>query len=242
MAKTPTLIQLFGYIFFFFSFSFALAQTKDSTDFFQNMTISDTNTTVFDENNEISDTNTAVFDENEVILDAENTIADSTTAAKKTKVHSPKIAGWMSMVPGLGQAYNKKYWKIPVIYVGFGGIGVGIAYFAVEYITFRDEYRRRLNESPPYNSRLLEDYPNISNLNAMKQGYQKNMELLIILAAVGYFFNILDAVVDAHLMGFNVSDDLSLNIVPSIGLNNSHLATTTKIAPTINLTFTLNFK
>jgi len=215
-------------ILLFLPFSFVIAQTQDSTDIDQNITIPDTNII-------INNTDNVVFEDDNMIFTADNVIVD--TAAKKTKNHSPKVAAWMSTaLPGLGQAYNKKYWKMPIIYVGFGGIGVGIAYFAVNYATYRDEYRYRLNNN---GARLKMVDIETVNLNAYKQQYQRNMELLIILSAVGYLFNILDAVVDAHLMGFNVSDDLSLNIMPSIGLNNNPLASANK---SINITFTLNFK
>jgi len=211
---------------------FVSAQTQDSTDIPQNISISDTNII-------ITNTDNVVFEDNNMIFTADSIIVDTVT--KKTKVHSPKKAAWMSAaLPGLGQAYNKKYWKMPVIYVGFGGIGCGIAYFAVEYVAYRDEYRYRLNNDGANLKPRFKDY-GTANLNAEKQSLQRNMELLIILSAVGYLLNILDAAVDGHLMGFNVSDDLSLNIMPSIGLNNSYFASANKIIPTTNITFTLKF-
>jgi TM2 domain-containing membrane protein YozV len=206
---------------FFLPFSFVSAQTQDSTDIPQNNTISDINTVIFDTNN--------------AVLDAE--IVNIDTNTPKTKIHSPKIAGWMSAgVPGLGQIYNKKYWKLPIVYGILGGMGCGIAYFAINYVECRNAYRYRLNHHDS-----VSNFKKLStaNLNAVKQDFQRNMELFIIFTAVAYFFNILDAVVDAHLMYFNVSDDLSLNILPSIGLNN-YLLTNTKLAP--NITFTINFR
>jgi len=219
---------------FLLPFSFATAQTQDSTDISIDVTIPDTNNIIID-----IDTDNQTFEDNNVIIEADKIIIDTSSANKsKTKVHSPKKAAWMSAAfPGLGQAYNKKYWKMPIIYVGFGGIGVGIAYFASNYLTYRDEYRYRLNND---GLRFKLDSLDTPYLNAEKQNFQRNMELMIILTAVGYLFNILDAVVDAHLKGFNVSSDLSLNIVPSIKLNNNPLASTNKLMP--NITFTLNFK
>jgi len=214
------------WILFFSPFSFAFAQTQDSTD--------------ISKNNIILDTNNAVLDTGNAVLEAENMITDS--AKSKTKVHSTKKAAWMSTaLPGLGQAYNKKYWKIPAIYVGLGGAGCAITYFAMEYVQLRDEYRNRLNEKTDLYKAKFENFQT-ENINAMRQDNQRYMELAIIFTAVGYLFNILDAAVDAHLMGFNVSDDLSLNILPSITLNNSLLTYTNKPLPTINITFTLNFK
>jgi hypothetical protein len=217
---------------FFLSFSFATAQTQDSTDVIQNK--------------EITDTNTLIINDENLIFEAENIITDTatadTTSVNKKKGHSPKKAAWMSAaIPGLGQIYNKKYWKLPVVYGVLGGLSFGIYHNYVNYAVYRDEYRNRLNERVDlYNPK----YADISteNINALKQQYQRNMELFIIFTAVGYIFNIIDAAVDAHLKGFNVSNDLSWHILPSIGLNNNLLTSYQNITPTINLTFTLNFK
>ncbi len=170
----------------------------------------------------------------------EKTLVSDTSNNKKTKIHSPKKAAWMSAVlPGLGQGYNKKYWKIPIIYVGFAGTSVGIYYYHKEYKIYRDEYRHRLNEETDLLNPDLAGY-GTSNISAMKQTYQRNMEIFIIVTAVWYLFNIMDAVVDAHLMSFDVSDNLSLNIMPSVGFNNQ-FASFKKMPPTTNITFTFNF-
>ncbi|MDR1459915.1 MAG: DUF5683 domain-containing protein [Bacteroidales bacterium] len=171
------------------------------------------------------------------IQSQEEPITTDTIVDKKNKEHSPKKAGWMSAaLPGLGQAYNKKYWKIPIVYAGFAGTSIGIYYFHSRYKIYRDEYRNRLNEKTDL---LNPDLANMGsdNINAVKQTQQRNMELFIIVTVVWYFFNVLDAVVDAHLMSFNISDDLSLYVAPSIGFD-SHLAMGSKPLTTrITLTF-----
>jgi len=200
------------FLFFLFSHLFASAQTADSSALIQNEMI------------QPNETNTIIVDTNK----------------NKTKVHSPKKAAWMSAaVPGLGQIYNKKYWyiKVPIIYGGFVGLSYGINYNYVFFAKYRDEYRSRLTgHAPSYEP----DFPT-ENINAEKQRYQRNMETFIILTAVWYLVNILDAVVYAHLINFDVSDDLSLNIMPSVGYNNP-MATQNKFIPTTNITFTFNFK
>jgi len=183
------------------------------------------------------DSAASIQDEIVVSNDTNNGLID--TNKNKSKVHSPKKAAWMSAaLPGLGQIYNKKYWyiKVPIIYGGFVGLSYGINYHYIYYAKFRDEYRSRLKDEPwSYRADLQ-----TVNINAEKQRYQRNMETFIIVTVVWYFFNILDAVVYAHLLHFDVSDDLSLNIVPSIGLNTDFL--TSKSVPTPNITFTFNFK
>ncbi|MDR2406807.1 MAG: DUF5683 domain-containing protein, partial [Bacteroidales bacterium] len=149
----------------------------------------------------------------------EKTLDTNTNEHKKIKVHSPKKAGWMSAaLPGLGQGYNKKYWKIPIVYAGFTGSGIGIYYFYNQYKIYRDEYRNRLNEKTDLLDPKLASLGS-DNINAIKQSYQRDMEIFIIVAVVWYFFNILDAVVDAHLMSFDISDDLSVYVAPSIGFD-----------------------
>ena len=160
---------------------------------------------------------------------------------KKDKIHSPKTAGWMSAaLPGLGQIYNKKYWKLPIVYGVLGGLGVGIAWNAVEFTKYRDEYRFRLNNNGNIKDSSLM-YKSTEYVNSERQRYQRNMELFIIITAVCYLANILDAVVDAHLMSFDISDNLSLNITPSFDFS-PQLSSYKKLQKTTNITFTFNLK
>jgi hypothetical protein len=170
----------------------------------------------------------------------EKTLMIDTNNSKRVRIHSPKKAAWMSAaLPGLGQAYNKKYWKIPIVYAGFAGSGIGIYFFYRDYKLYRDEYRNRLNGKTDL---LNPDFAGMGNdqINTIKQGYQRNMELFIMVTVVWYFLNILDAVVDAHLMSFDVSEDLSLYVVPSIGFNRQ-FTSANKLPLTTNFTLTLKF-
>jgi hypothetical protein len=183
------------------------------------------------------DSTAVIQDEITLPSDRDNIIVD--TNKNKTKVHSPKKAAWMSAaLPGLGQIYNKKYWyiKVPIIYGGFVGCAYGININYIYFARYRDEYRNRLKGG----ERSFKPNLPTANINLEKQRYQRNMETFIIVTAVWYLFNILDAVVYTHLLHFDVSDDLSMNIMPSIELNNNPL--TSKSVPTTNITFTFNFK
>jgi hypothetical protein len=143
---------------------------------------------------------------------------DSTVSS----VHSPHKATIYSMIlPGLGQAYNKKYWKIPILYAGFGTLVYFIGVNNNEYKLYRDAYYHSLLDdgSPPVNeyetlyaSQTLLDYKNY---------YRRNRDFTYILTAFLYILNVVDAAVDAHLMTWNVDDDLSLNVQPAIipGIN-----------------------
>ncbi len=130
-----------------------------------------------------------------------------------------KAAFYSAVLPGLGQAYNKKYWKIPIIYAG---MGVGI-YFYIQndedYDRFRDAYKSRLagfeddefwgeGENPIVSTERL--------IDAQKDA-TKNKNLSILVTSIFYLLNIIDANVDAHLRQFNVNEDLSLE--PNFNIN-----------------------
>jgi len=128
--------------------------------------------------------------------------------------HSPRKATIFSTVlPGLGQAYNKKYWKIPVIYAGF----TGLSYLAIinnkDYITYKDAYRQRLDGDESTIDAYVDIYSD-NDLVTLKNFYRRNRDLSIIGISVLYVLNIIDASVDAHLFNFNVNDDLSIFIQP----------------------------
>ena len=125
-----------------------------------------------------------------------------------------KAAFYSAVLPGLGQVYNKKYWKVPIIYAG---IATGV-YFYVEnnkdYNRFRDAYKRRL---AGFDDDEFQGITTDRLIDAQKTA-QKNKDVSIIVAILFYLVNVVDANVDAHLKQFNVSDDLSLQ--PKVNLNN----------------------
>ena len=152
-----------------------------------------------------------------LVITADTTI-NQKVMTDTLNVHSPKKATIMSAIlPGLGQVYNKKYWKIPVIYAGFVGLGyfIGINHF--EYVKYRDAYIKRVDGD----STTIDPLPDTQRLStadllAENDYYRKKRDMLIIGAVGLYVLNIIDATVDAHLFTFDVSDDLSFNIRPVI--------------------------
>jgi hypothetical protein len=133
------------------------------------------------------------------------------------RAHSAHRASvYSALLPGLGQIYNKKYWKLPVIYGGFGTL----AYFGVmntrEYRKFREAYNYVNSGDTSFTDN---DYAIKYGLNSLRQGrdyYRRNVELTYILGVALYILNIVDAAVDAHLMDFDVSDDLSMQLQPML--------------------------
>jgi len=149
-----------------------------------------------------------------ILLNAQDT---EDVKSKVQKEHSPKKATLYSMLlPGLGQAYNKKYWKIPIIYAGFGVMGYFMAFNSTEYRKFRAAYNFEPSGTdtiPP------NDYYYRYDKDALGRGrddYRRNLEFTYILTGIWYILNIVDASVDAHLFNYDISDDLSLRIEPVI--------------------------
>jgi len=121
---------------------------------------------------------------------------------------------YSAALPGLGQIYNKKYWKLPIIYGGAAVIGYFLSFNHQLYIQYRDgliAIKDQDDRTEPFNPELDEnDYERQTDL------WRRNRDFLIIGALLVYIVNIVDAHVDAHLDAFTVSDDISMKIEPSI--------------------------
>ena len=130
-----------------------------------------------------------------------------------------KAAFYSAVIPGLGQAYNKKYWKIPLVY---GAIGTSLYFYLdsnKKYHQFRDEYKRRLEGHTSEEYAYLDD----ARLIAGQKFYQRNRDLSSLFIVGFYVLNIIDANVDAALMQFNVDDRLSVK--PTLYQNNLNFKT-----------------
>ena len=119
-----------------------------------------------------------------------------------------KSAFYSAIVPGLGQIYTGKYWKLPVIYGGLGASGYYYFYQTKQMKLFRDIYKRRIAgyTDDKYVNRIFENDQLIQGMN-----FHKRYRDLAVLYFLGfYLLNILDANVGAHLMQFNVNNQLTL--------------------------------
>ncbi|MGO2402244.1 MAG: DUF5683 domain-containing protein [Mesonia sp.] len=118
-----------------------------------------------------------------------------------------KAAFYSAVLPGLGQAYNKSYWKIPIVYAG---LGAGVYFYTFnnrEYNRFRDAYKRRL---AGYTDDEFQDILTDKTLIDAQKQFRRQKEMSVLAMAALYVLNIIDANVDAHLRQFNVDEDLSL--------------------------------
>lgn len=130
-----------------------------------------------------------------------------------------RAAFYSAVVPGMGQAYNKRYWKIPIVYAGMAS---GIYFYSTnnkDYNRFRDAYKRRLAGFKDDEFYGNGNEPVISNdrlINAQRYA-QKNRNLSVMVTVGFYLLNIIDANVDAHLKQYEVFEDLTLQ--PSFDLD-----------------------
>ncbi len=133
------------------------------------------------------------------------------------KTHSPLKATFMSAVlPGLGQVYNEKYWKVPIIYAGFTGLLYYANYNNYVYNKYKDAYDIKIRIK---NGEDLEDPykgANEKNLERQKDLWRRYRDLMYISIGLVYVAQIIDANVDANLFEFDVSEDLTFNVEPVI--------------------------
>lgn len=157
---------------------------------------------------------------------SQKTNADSTKVDVHTNVHSPRKATIYSAVfPGLGQLYNQKYWKVPLVYAGFATLGYFINFNNEQYTIYKQAYSDIIDKDPYTDSYLkLKVNPSllqpdrITNfteaLRRQKDYWRRSRDLVVIGTVVFYAANIIDASVDAHFFNFDISDDLTINWVP----------------------------
>ncbi len=133
------------------------------------------------------------------------------------RIASPAKAAMLSVtLPGLGQIYNRKYWKVPIIYAGYGAVFYFLEMNYKNYQMFRRNYIYSVDGNP--NTQVEEDFKHYSTdvLRRAMNYYRRNLEITYIVAAALYILNILDASVDAHLMDFDVSEEISMRMSPAI--------------------------
>lgn len=132
--------------------------------------------------------------------------AEASTQEPYNPLAPAKAAFYSGVLPGLGQAYNKKYWKIPIVY---GGIAAGVYFYqrnTEDYNRFRDAYKRRLAGYQDDEFQGVSD----ARLRDAQKTAGRNRDVSLAMAIGVYLLNILDANVDAHLLRYNLNEDLSL--------------------------------
>ena len=151
------------------------------------------------------------------------------TPLKKQWIPNSTKATWLAVVfPGAGQIYNKKYWKLPIIYGGFAGCAYALAWNTNMYKDYSQAYLDIMDSNPNTNSHLNLLPPNYRYNEAQlkelirkrKDTYRRYRDMSIFAVIGVYLISIIDAYVDAELSDFDITPDLSLHIEPTINTDN----------------------
>ena len=213
---------------------------------------------------EISDTGTAVLPSDSTeYLDVELLVPREETDSVQTIVQaddypygldgkipfnpSPERAVWLSaLCPGLGQIYNRRYWKLPIVVGGFMGLAYATNWNNNQYQDYVRAYRDITDSDPSTNS-YMDFFPpttSESDLDAAwlqatfksrKDYFRRNRDLCIICVVALYLVCMLDAYVDASMAHFDISPQLSLDLAPTMMIERS------SSKPALGLTWALNF-
>ena len=138
---------------------------------------------------------------------------DSLTQLSRHRAN--RAALYSAILPGAGQVYNHKYWKVPILAAGAATLVYYLHFNNSYYQEFKTAYIDRADSDPSTN----DNYPNLTlnEIGVRKDYYRRNRDLCYILMGGLYILNIVDAYVDAQLRGFDITDDLSLKFVPEFG-------------------------
>ena len=121
----------------------------------------------------------------------------------------PKRALWLALVlPGAGQIYNRKYWKLPIIYGGFIGCIYALTWNNMMYKDYSQAYQD-----------IMDDDPNTASYNKFLHLGVSDLSIFVMIGV--YALSVIDAYVDAELSAFDISKDLSLKVGPTIIPNHS---------------------
>ncbi|MBX0292969.1 hypothetical protein K3G63_21175 [Hymenobacter sp. HSC-4F20] len=172
------------------------------------------------------------------------TVSDSLRRTERLfgkRVTRPQKAALLAlMLPGAGQIYNHRYWKLPLVYGAIGGTGYGLYFYQKAFKEYK-QGKAELANLPAGTSPSILSGPRVrletsaANVEAGLVGYRRYRDTFIAYTAVAYGITILDALVDAHLRDFDISDDLALRLEPAL------LPTATPL-PGTGLALTLHLK
>jgi len=158
-----------------------------------------------------------------LILQGKDTISVSSNSKKTTgtlknifKGKPGRALTYSLLLPGAGQIYNKKYWKLPLVYSALGFPIYLISFNKSEYDRFDKAYRMRID----LKENSTDEFVGIlepSAIDSYRSLYDKNLQRSYLALVGAYLLIGIEAFVDRHLMEFDVSDDLSMSIYPSAG-------------------------
>lgn len=162
-----------------------------------------------------------------VVIITDATEMPMTLELYEFKPNPTKAMIYAAIFPGLGQIYNRKYWKLPIVYGGFLGFSYAIAWNGRYYTDYSNGYKDIMDDNPetdswknflPYGAdpETIDQAWLTDVMKRRKDFYRRYRDLSIIGTVAMYALSIVDAYVDAQLFDFNISSDLSLRVEPTI--------------------------
>ncbi len=159
-------------------------------------------------------------------------------ASPPFKPNPTRAVIYSAIFPGLGQIYNRKYWKLPIVYGGFMGFIYAVTWNNKNYRDYSDAYLHIMTDDVNNPSSWHQSWQNFvprnrdpkdyitntnfrNNLKSAKDYYRRYRDLSIILTVAWYFLCMADAYVDAQLFDFDISNDLSLHLSPTLAPRNN---------------------
>jgi hypothetical protein len=158
-----------------------------------------------------------VIREDSLIIQSQDTVQLKTYSSR----YDPRKALlYAAIVPGLGQIYNKKYWKLPLVYGGFVALGYGINFYQEGYIKYKKELFYNIENGYDADTDIRpNDVYSTANYRRIVDQYKRQRDFMIILMGGMYLLQIVDAHVDAHLKEFDLNPNLQVSIEPMIEQN-----------------------
>lgn len=157
-----------------------------------------------------------------VAFGSDSIVPSKDTTGVLTKKHSPaKAVLFSAALPGLGQAYNKKYWKMPIIYAGFGGLGYWLYFESHEFNLARTAYRSAVRNTSTYSAIYQGQELDAATIKTYRDYYKNFLNYAALATVLWYGLNLIDAAVDGHLYHYNMDEKLSFNFDPSFLLPNN---------------------
>jgi hypothetical protein len=161
----------------------------------------------------------------------------------KKEIVPIKATLYSTFLPGLGQAYNGDYYKIPIIYGGFAFTSYWLSLNNMQYTRFRNAYNAEVAYSngetsipSEFNGRL-----SVTSLKNYRDNFRRQRDYAVLWVALVYAINIIDATVWAHLSNFDVSENLAFKLSPAI-ISPSNLYAQKNNLPAIGLNLTVSLK
>ncbi len=171
---------------------------------------------------------TAQSDSLTVVSDSTKSHKSSGTLKNIFKGKPGKAFAYSLLLPGGGQIYNSRWWKLPIVYSAFGFTFYLIDFNSKQYKRYDNAFRMRIDLGEDNSNDEFKNIYSLSALNIQRKYFDKNLQRSYLAVVAVYLLSGMEAFVDRHFMDFDVSDNLSLHWQPTLLQDNPGLSITMK--------------